>query len=267
MPLGWNVKRAHFLCALFLLVSFLFFPPGVFAEQSCLPDRLDAEIQVAHVYDGDTIKTVSGERIRFIGINTPEINHHGQASEPFSQQARKKLIELLAQHNNRIQLRFGSERKDRYKRLLAHPFLKDGTNISQWLLQQGLGFQIVVPPNTWGYECYADAEQQARNNHAGIWGHSFSKPLESKSIIPGGKGFRVIKGKVKRIGNSKKSIWLNLEGKVALRIARTDLGYFKKQELLGLKGRTVVARGWIYPYNEKTNMRIRHPASLKILEP
>ena len=74
-----------------------------------------------------------------------------------------------------------------------------------------------------------------------------------------------MKGRIVRIGQSKNTIWLNLAPHMALRIAREDLQYFTNYKLESLRGRDVIARGWITPFkNGDYVMRVRHPNALEL---
>jgi len=66
-----------------------------------------------------------------------------------------------------------------------------------------------------------------------------------------------------RVGQSKKSIWLNLDGPVAVRIARSDLHYFNEQDLLNSRGSRIIVRGWFHPYKKKAVIRLRHPVFME----
>jgi micrococcal nuclease len=75
------------------------------------------------VNDGDTIVLANGWRVRYIGIDAPEIDYENHKSEPYGDKAlsfNKKLV--LSQ---KIGLEFDKDRHDRYGRLLAYIFLAD----------------------------------------------------------------------------------------------------------------------------------------------
>ncbi len=276
MPLGRFSQRASHRGALFacgptiairtavLAAALLLSVPAPAAPQ-CPPDRIDAQARVKHVLDGDTIELDDGRRLRLIGLNTPEIGHDGAPSEPFAIEARDHLQRLLAGHGNRIALRYDRERTDNYQRTLAHLFLADGTSITAELLEQGLGAVLVVPPNVWNAPCYQQAERRAQARQQGIWALPSYQPVRSDTLRPYARGFRVVKGRVERIGGNAKSIWLHLTGPLALRIDREDLPYFDSFRPDMLQGRTVVARGWLYTQKDGLRMQVRHPAALEVV--
>jgi len=270
--LAISYKRASQWGALFV---WLLFCVASFAQpvvaQSCAADRVDETAVLAKVIDGDTLRLKDGRSVRMIGINTTEIRRDGKPSEPLAEQARETVRSMLGR-NDIVGLRFDRERHDQYGRLLAHVYLADGQNIEEHLLKAGLAAQIVVPPNNDNIVCYRAAEQVARATQKGVW-RDYYRPLPVEEVPAGARGFRVITGKVLRVGQSKKSWWINFmprpergeQGKgVAVRISRDDLGSFDVKQLRDLPGKTIIVRGWMYPYKKQQVMRLRHPANFEV---
>ncbi len=233
------------------------------ADADCAPDRIDEYVRVKRVHDGDTVQLADGRHVRLIGLNTPELGRDGRAPEPLAEAARDALRRLLA-GNPRIALRYDRDRRDRYGRTLAHLFLPDRRSVTAWLIRQGYAPVVVVPPNVWHQACYQRNEAQARRQGRGIWALDYFRPLPADSL-QGVTGFRFISGRVARVAESRRSIWLNLEGGAALRIARKDLVYFPDFDPSRYQGRRIVARGWIYRYRGRSTLQIRHPFSLRLL--
>ena len=230
----------------------------------CPADRTDERIRVAFVYDGDTVRLDDGRSVRLIGLDTPEIGHDGAPTQPFAEQARTALEKLLAGHQY-IRLRYDAERQDRYRRTLAHIYLDDGRSVTALLIEQGLATTLVVPPDLWNLDCYRAAEQRAQAERRGIWALAAYQPVASTALASDAQGFHLIRGRVTRVGASRKSVWLTLEGGVSLRIDRNDLHYFSTPPEQ-LHGRTVIARGWPYPGTKGGPViRIRHPAALEVV--
>lgn len=242
-----------------LLLTILFYVIPGFA---CPLDQPDETVAVEYVYDGDTVKLEDGRKIRFIGINTPEINHDGGQSDPFAHAARKRLQQLI--DGNRLLLRYDRERHDRYGRLLAHPYLPDGRSLSRILLEEGLGATVIIPPNLWQSHCYLVHESKAREVKKGIWSAAGGLSKGSTELLRGDGGFTLLRGKVEEVDESRSSLWLELEGNVALRIPKQDLHYFSSYDPKGLAGKTVEARGWLTFHRGKWRMSVRHPAALQI---
>ncbi len=238
------------------------------SELRCEADRTDNRARVKTVYDGDTVLLENGEKIRLIGVNTPEMARYGKPAEPGAIDASRRLRQLLRDQGNILKLRFDTEAMDKYDRLLAHAFLDNGQSVTAWLLQQGLGVRISIPPNLWNLSCYRQAEQLAREAKRGLWRPSgaLGKLPLSKDLPARTRGFRVVEGRVIRLGESRKSVWLNLSGRLSLRIAKSDLLHFRNRPPRSYLKKYILVRGWIYPGKRGSlTMRLRHPADIEIL--
>ncbi len=217
---------------------------------------------MAKVHDGDTLQLADGRKLRLIGVNTPELAREERPAQPLAEAARDALRRRLGPRA-RLALHYDRQRRDRYGRLLAHAF-HEGRNLSAWLLRRGYGAVVAVPPNLDYHECYRRSEQEARAQGRGIWRLPYYRPLATTALPPGTEGFRFIQGKVLRAGESRRSLWLNLEGGVALRIARKDLVYFGDFDPRRYVGRHIEARGWLHRQRGRLVMQIRHPFALRL---
>lgn len=271
MPVQCICKKALFISAFFISTLLLNLFVSVQADSltsNCQSRHFDQVVHVTKVYDGDTFKTDAGEKVRLIGINTPETGKKGKPAQPLANEAKQALIALLASSKYKAGLRFDGDKRDRYKRLLAHAYLPSGTNIQQYLLNKGLAAHIVVPPNVDKIECYQKAEATARQQRKGMWSLPDYQYKNTKLLGSNDTGFQFIEGEVVHIGHSKKAVWLNLSGKTALRLNRDNLPYFDKNMLENIVGKKVQARGWLH-YNKKRKelfMHVRHPASMLVLK-
>lgn len=248
-----------------LLFCLLSLPTQAKEAIRCPTEHIDQQALVTYIYDGDTVRLNDGRKVRLIGINTPERGYKGNASEPFAEAAYQHLTQLLPP-GTKVQLRLGAEPRDKYDRLLAHLFLPNGMNLSAQLLSEGFATAIVHPPNIWAHGCYARQEIRARKRSKGIWTLPAYQGVESTSLSSNDEGYRIIQGRVKRVGHSKNSLWLNLEGKVALRIPRDMLGYFSSYDPAQLLGRRVAVRGWLNYHKKELRMTVRHPSALTPLD-
>jgi micrococcal nuclease len=122
---------------------------------------------VKWINDGDTIVLANEQRVRYIGIDTPEIDHENQGAEPFGDAARSFNERLIA--FKRIRLEFDEERHDSYGRLLAYIFLEDGTFINAQLLQNGLAYCLFRTPNLKYNSFLLKSQQEAMKARVGIW--------------------------------------------------------------------------------------------------
>lgn len=259
-----NFKRAPQVGALLFCVT-LSTQVLATGSRACAADRIDERATVQAVYDGDTIRLSDQRVVRFIAINTPELAHDTQPAEPFAEEAARALRERLPV-GSRVGLRFDSERQDRHRRTLAHVFTEQGVNLSAMLIEQGYGFAIAVAPNAWQVECYFGLEQAAREARRGIWSHGFSAARPAAGIDIATRGFMRISGRVTNTGKSRKNIWLDLGSRVALKLPRAHLQSFAGLPIETLRGRDIIARGWVNFYNGKLRMTVSHPAMLEILD-
>jgi micrococcal nuclease len=122
---------------------------------------------VKWINDGDTIVLTNEERVRYIGIDAPEIDHENQVAEPFGNPARSFNERLIA--SKKIRLEFDEERYDSYGRLLAYIFLEDGAFINARLLQNGLAYCLFRTPNLKYNSFLLKSQQEAMKARVGIW--------------------------------------------------------------------------------------------------
>jgi micrococcal nuclease len=239
--------------------------PSAMAATACAADHIDEHVHVAYVHDGDTVRLQDGRRLRLIGIDTPELGREGEPDQAYAVAARDALRSLLAK-GAVLDLRYDETRQDVHGRLLAHAFLSDGTSVSAWLLQRGYATLLIVPPDDWNVSCYQGAERRARAQHLRIWGLPRYQPIPSTLLEHSARGYHVIKGRITHVGEGAHSLWLDLEGNVAARIDRNDLGYFDAMPLRDLKRKEVLVRGWVYSYKNELQLRLRYPTDLEIVE-
>jgi len=236
------------------------------AQISCGADRIDEHVTVERLIDGDTVKLHDGRKIRFIGINTPEIGHRGAPSQPLASVARDMLQTLLEKSGQAIGLRYDAERHDRYGRGLAHVYLSDGSSVEAHLLERGLATILPIPPNVWNLPCYQTTEQRARMARRGIWALPEYQPVHATQLSQSDIGMRLITGKVTASHLLKGDLWLTLDNTLLLHIGRRDRSYFPVTFADEISGRTVIARGRLYFAEGALRMQIRHPATLEVTQ-
>jgi endonuclease YncB( thermonuclease family) len=267
MLLIWQMsdKKRYFnlLKYLFLCLSFSFSFYSHKSLANCQISKVDEWTGIKKIIDGDTIVISDGRKVRFIGINTPEMGRNGEASEPFAMQALLEL-KLLLNHETKIGLTYGKQKKDKYKRLLAHPSLPDGRSVASVLLKQGLAVSIVVPPNDHYLSCYRKFEQQPRSKQRGLWQLPENQIIAAGKLSSKAKGYRFVSGTIKQYKTSKKSIYLQLNKKLAIRISKQDLKYFKRIDLKKLKGSKVIVRGWVSTYKGRQSIHVSHADNIKV---
>ncbi|MEX2294213.1 MAG: thermonuclease family protein [Acidimicrobiales bacterium] len=127
---------------------------------------------VIHPVDGDTIEVRVGgqtERVRLIGIDTPESVARDRPVECFGIEAKVRMAELLPA-GTKVRLERDIEARDRYGRLLAYVFREvDGTNINLHLVQEGFAESRSFAPNTARQAELDEAEIEAKAAGRGLW--------------------------------------------------------------------------------------------------
>jgi endonuclease YncB( thermonuclease family) len=260
-----NSRRRH-LSWTAILCAVLLSPDTILGDTpTCPADHSDERVVSAKVFDGDTLALADGRRVRLLGINTPEIGHEGEPSEAYAGEA-KGLLAELAGPGTQLRLRLDKERFDRYGRLLAHVFGDAGGNVQARLLDTGYATTLVAPPNEWSMDCYAAVEAHARKRRLGIWGLEAYQPVAAESLAGSARGFRLVTGRVQRVGESRANLWLNLSRHMAVRIPKNDLAYFGDLDPRQLIGRHLEVRGWIRKRRDELRITVRHPAALTVLD-
>jgi len=135
-----------FVLALVLLV-YLFYAPS-------------KQVGIKEVIDGDTIELESGERVRYIGIDTPE------KDQPFFGEATRANRELLKK--GKYSLEYDNDREDDWGRTLAYVWI-DTLMVNAELVREGLASVYLISPNYKHKEELIAFQNQARAKRSGIW--------------------------------------------------------------------------------------------------
>jgi micrococcal nuclease len=128
---------------------------------------------VTRVIDGDTFiiddGTSKGERVRLIGIDTPELSRSkNKENDYYAVEATDFMVDLV--ENKYVKLVYDVNKKDRYQRTLAYVYLEDGTFVNALLVELGYAVVMTVPPNVKYADLYIELQQTARENKLGMWG-------------------------------------------------------------------------------------------------
>ena len=119
--------------------------------------------RVARVVDGDTIVLSGGRRLRYIGIDTPEI---GDNLEYYGPEATDFNARIVA--GGKVSLEKDVSDKDRFGRLLRFVYA-DGILVNAELVREGYASAKVYPPDTRYAACFAALEREAREAARGMW--------------------------------------------------------------------------------------------------
>jgi len=133
------------------------------------PDLKNKKYEIASVkrtVDGDTFETTSGEKVRLIGMDTPEsygtVEYFGKEASEFS---RERLT------GRQVYMFQDTGDTDRYGRLLRYVFVEnDVTMYNETLLMEGYANVMTVPPNVMYSDKFVELERAAREQNKGLWG-------------------------------------------------------------------------------------------------
>lgn len=125
-------------------------------------------IGVAQVLDGDTAMLVNGERLRYIGIDTPEEVDERKPIQCFAREAAQKNRELV--EGKAVKFYKDVNEKDIYGRWLGFVYLADSTFVNLELVRGGYAFAYPYPPDISKAEEFRAAEEYARSRKLGLWG-------------------------------------------------------------------------------------------------
>lgn len=143
-----------------------------FANCYCVFASDKMNVEFYKCIDGDTAKfIINGDikTVRFLSINAPEVDHNGNNSEPFGNEARDYTCNLLSSASViEIQYDPRSDKKDKYDRLLAWIFV-DGELLQEKLVSKGLSeVKYVYDDYMYSNKLY-DLENIAKEKGVGMW--------------------------------------------------------------------------------------------------
>jgi micrococcal nuclease len=127
--------------------------------------------QVLRVVDGDTIRVRVGghtERVRYIGVDTPESLKPGTPVQCYAKRASAANAALVAGRS--VRLVADVEQRDRYGRLLAYVYREpDGAFVNAQLVRDGYARPLTIAPNVAHAREFAGLARNARRARRGLW--------------------------------------------------------------------------------------------------
>ena len=145
--------------------------------------------KVIRVIDGDTIEISAiggpasggegGQRVRYIGIDTPETVDPRETVQCFGQEAASKNKELVEGKN--VTLEKDVSETDKYGRLLRYVYI-EGVMVNDLLVRQGYATSSSYPPDIKYQNQLLQAQQEAEQNKLGLWSacnSSYKAPVQT----------------------------------------------------------------------------------------
>jgi micrococcal nuclease len=167
-------KKLFFTCLVLLaLAIFSYFAPKQTLAPAKILDTSTAPgtYQITKVYDGDTFAiSMDGrlEKVRLIGVDTPETHKPNSPVECFGEAASEFSKKTLTGQSVRLESDPTNQNRDRYQRLLRYAYLSDGTLYNKKLIDEGYGFAYLSFPFTKADE-FRNAQTAARQANKGLW--------------------------------------------------------------------------------------------------
>jgi micrococcal nuclease len=219
--------------------------------------------RVKTVYDGDTLVLEDGRKIRFLGINTPEVQHRDKLADAGGDEAKRWLIDKLK--NTKVRLEIGAEKTDKYGRTLAHLFTEKKEHINLQLVEAGLAAVNIYPSELYYVNELIKAQEQAEQGKLGIWGRPEYAAIPVISLTEAGHpGWTRLVGKVVNIRSTRKSIYLEFSNAFEARIEGQWADLFP--DVNDYLGKTIEVRGWLNKNKGHLSMLIRHPSAIKLVD-
>jgi len=241
---------------------------------NCSSDQL-----VTEIVDGDTFRLGSGESIRLLGINAPEM------SDPGGDIAKDFLTIML--HDKSVRLVRDISDKDDYKRLLRHVYI-NRTNINAEMIRLGYAEARFYPPDTIHAVEFKELEKIAIRNRRGLWIFPvFQLPDTSGIAVKTEPGFdqadvishtqasryygkrMTVEGTIVISNNTGKVCFLNFDqdwrNHFTAVIFASDFALFPPHPEDHYLNRMVQVTGLIKEYKGKPEIIVKSPSQIKIV--
>ncbi len=130
-------------------------------------------VKVARVIDGDTIELENKQKVRYIGIDTPELHDPRKPIQCFAQEAYERNKQLV--EGKMVKLQKDISETDKYRRLLRYVFLYDPPStseavfINKYLVTEGYAHAATFPPDVKYANVFVEEQRSASLNKKGLW--------------------------------------------------------------------------------------------------
>ncbi|MDO9509983.1 MAG: thermonuclease family protein [Candidatus Magasanikbacteria bacterium] len=122
---------------------------------------------VTRVVDGDTIELENGQKVRYIGMDTPETVDPREEVQCFGKEASDKNKEMV--EGKMVRMESDVTDKDKYGRLLRYVYVGD-VFVNLELVKEGYAKIYTFPSDVKYQKLFLEAQQEAKENKLGLWG-------------------------------------------------------------------------------------------------
>lgn len=140
----------------------------------------NAATTVARIYDGDTVTLISGERVRLLQIDSPELS----SSECYANEAKTALVKILSGPGS-LSMRIDPalDKVDKYGRLLRYIF-KGNVNVNLKMVEVGAAAPYFYQTKRGQYsDKLLAAANTAKKNSIGLWKLCSGTNLQPNSAL------------------------------------------------------------------------------------
>lgn len=244
------LKQSFIKKALRSLLLSAFFSSGVFAEGDSRWQLMDGgcrwspsveslqSVNIAHVYDGDTVRLSDGRRVRLLGINTPELARDKRPDQFYARAATAVAEKLVGQ--GRWFLLLGQRSRDRHGRTLGYLLDGRGVSLGSMLVARGAAMWVAQGADDTHVVCMEVLEQRAKDRSLGLWQGVGWREVSASKASKARLGFQRLRGVVTKVDRAREHDYLELDDRVVLKLPR---GLIEFSE--GWEGRELRVRGWL----------------------
>ncbi len=187
--------------------------------------------KVHRVIDGDTVHVYCNDRkekLRLVGIDTPETKHPFKPVEYYGPEASKRAKSLMPKgtlvwlaYGKRPQR--GKKPRGKYGRLLTYIFTQDTKMFNAGMIRDGFAFAMRRYPHTY-MDRFIALENKAKQARRGMW----SDPAKVRECVEGDKAYRRLKKKcLKKLGYPRRFQWVIGQKDKKVYITRSSRSYFR----------------------------------------
>jgi micrococcal nuclease len=142
--------------------------------------------RVKHVIDGDTFVLNTGDHVRLIGIDAPEMEDNAKLKRDILQRHLSEKAELAMGRlsyaytknligGKKIRIEFDKDKYDEYNRALVYAYLTNGTFVNGKIVDAGYAYLYPIKPNMKHLRKLERLYKSAREHHRGLWKESRPK--------------------------------------------------------------------------------------------
>jgi len=239
--------------------------------------RATETAQVIRTIDGDTIILADGRKVRYLGIDAPEISH--TPPDPYGPEAFEFNHDLVQAQE--VRLEYDVNRTDSHGRTLAFVYVKKGGRwvcVNAALVRAGLARTEFIPPNSKYKRYFRKLEAEAFAAHRGIWSGVTDHPprLTAAQAALELSQYRwkwvTVEFPVVNVYRSAAIVALDSssdhEGHFSAVIFTGDLDRFAKEGIdpaVDYQGKTLAVTGYLKEYNGSPEIIIQRPQQVHIL--